>query len=433
MVMVRVNVATAVAGTPDARRPARLAAPRASCIFPSDMRLTSSFAVFRYEPGEKVLAKARWFSRDGKAAEAEQEYRAALGADPDLRSGWLELFELLRRHHRLPDALELTARAEAHFGPDAAMPLALKGAALAELGRTREAIAALEAAIERDGNLALAWHELAYAAFRAGEYSRALLVLDRAFTLEPHTDTLMLRGRILREAGQYDAAEVAFEGAQQSAEHDVPRRDAEREIASTRRAATLGKRKPKDFTLRERAFADLGAVLLDGGDGDLEADPGAERVAAALAGFIGAFIRLVPALDWRPAVCSAVLDEDVPLAGTLGRAIGAAVVPAAAVDPADRPLLVSVCGAGQEWEKQVTRLDRWNAGYTFALTQAPGMAEVADVIGTLRCPGDARAIYRHAERALLIPAPDTPGAGEITALAASPLARWRKRQSAAGY
>ncbi|HVO35501.1 MAG TPA: tetratricopeptide repeat protein, partial [Gemmatimonadales bacterium] len=235
------------------------------------MRFTSSYAVFHYGPGEKVLAKARWFTREGKPVEAEQEYRAALESAPDLRSGWLELFELLRQRRRYADALALARRAEAQFGPDAAMPLALTGAALAELGRTREAVEALEAAIERDGNFALAWHELAYAAFRAGEYSRALLVLDRAFTLEPHTDTLLLRGRILREAGQYDAAEVAFEGAEQSAEHDLPRREAAREILATRRAAALGGKRPRDFTARERAFAELGAVLLDGGSGALSA------------------------------------------------------------------------------------------------------------------------------------------------------------------
>jgi len=41
----------------------------------------------------------------------------------------------------------------------------------------------------------------------AGDAAR---VADRAFALEPHTDSLMLRGRILRDSGQYDAAEVAF-------------------------------------------------------------------------------------------------------------------------------------------------------------------------------------------------------------------------------
>jgi tetratricopeptide (TPR) repeat protein len=409
----------------------RLAEPRGSCIFSSGMRLTSSFAVFRFDPAEKGLAKARWYGREDKPVEAEREYRAALDADPDLRTGWLELFELLRRQDRYADALDLATRAEAHFGPDAAMPLAIKGAALAELGRTREAMAALEAAIERDGNLALAWHELAYAAFRSGEYSRALLVLDRAFALEPHTDTLMLRGRILREAGQYDAAEVAFEGAQQSAEHDIPRRDAEREIAATRRAATLGGGRPRDFTARQRTFAELGAVVLDGGTRDLTAPPGTEPIAELLAECMGAFVQVAVTLGWNPAALSGVRPEDVPLADALGRAVGAPVLPIATLDPADHPLVVSAFGGGEEWGKQLARLDRWRSGFAFALVQAPDTGDVADIIGSLRCPGGIRAAYRHAARALeLVPAA-APADEEIIALARNPLARWRVRQSEA--
>jgi len=62
------------------------------------------------------------------------------------------------------------------------------------------------------------------------------LALDRAFALEPHTDTLKLRGQVLREAGRYQAAEVAFEGAAQAAEHAEQRVDAN--ARSQRRAAT---------------------------------------------------------------------------------------------------------------------------------------------------------------------------------------------------
>ena len=390
------------------------------------MRFTSSYAVFRYGPGEKVLTKARWFTREGKPAEAEQEYRAALAADPDLRSGWLELFELLRLTERHTDALELARRAEAHFGPDAAMPLALEGAALAELGRTREAVEALEAAIERDGNLALAWHELAYAAYRAGEYSRALLVLDRAFTLEPHTDTLLLRGRILREAGQYDAAEVAFEGAAQSAEHDLPRREAEREILATRRAAGLGRRRPRDFTVREHAFAQLGAVLLDGGAGALGVADA--TTAELLAGCVGACTRLAGTLGWHIAACSGLHAEDAPLAEAVARDLGVPVLPAVAVDAGDRPLLVALCGDGEEWRKQLARLERWKSGYAFALTQPAETLDPADVIGTLRWPGDRTALHAAVTRALGTPPARASGDDEIAALGRHPLALWRARQ-----
>ncbi|MDP3773160.1 MAG: hypothetical protein Q8Q85_02740 [Gemmatimonadales bacterium] len=390
------------------------------------MRLTSSFAVFRYDPGEKDLAKARWYGREGKLAAAEEEYRGALARNPDLMSGWLELFDLMRRSGRHLDALTMAAEAAEHFGPEAAMPLALRGAALAELGQTRDAVRSLERALECDGNLALAWHELAYAAFKAGEYSRALLALDRAFALEPHTDTLMLRGRILREAGQYDAAEVAFEGAQQSAEHDIPRREAEREIAATRRAAALGGKRPRDFTPRESAFAELGCVLLDEG----EPDPGSgdDDASPLLARCLSTLPPLARALAWRPTAVAGAQQEDGPLAETIARALGAHTVSAAALDPDDRPLVVTAYNHGtDDWSKQLARLARWRSGYSFALVQAPGVTELADVVGTLRRLGDATAVYAVTARAFAFTAPPPFDAREAVILAAKGSALWQRR------
>src|SRR5439155_22796519 len=120
--------------------------------------------------------------------------------------------------------------ARAQFG-DSAIPLTLKAAALIELDSYREAVGILEQAVESDPDLALVWHGLGYAAFRLGDRNRALLALDRAFALGPHTETLRLRGRILRDAGRYQAAEVAYEGAAQAAEHAEQREAAEREIS----------------------------------------------------------------------------------------------------------------------------------------------------------------------------------------------------------
>lgn len=397
------------------------------------MRLTSSFAVFGTHPGEERLAKARWYGRDGRASDAEAAYRAALAEEPDLRTGWLELFELLRRAGRFADALEVARAAGRHFGPDAAMPRALEGAALTELGRTREAVAALEEAIERDGNLALAWHELAYAAFRAGEHTRALLVLDRAFALEPHTDTLMLRGRILRAAGQYDAAEVAFEAAEQSAVHDPPRREAEREILATRRAASLGARKPQQHTPREGVFVDTGAILLDAGAAD-RAGAGEAAGPDLLAECLSVFLAVAAALDWRPRALGGAEPGDEPLAAALASRLRIPALPLAALDPADQPLVVTVANHdARDWCRQMARLRRWKGGYSFALIQRPGVADPADVVGTRRGPHDPDAARLLLPRTLeLLPADfPPPPAGEILALAESPLALWRARRPAA--
>src|SRR2546426_2688709 len=225
------------------------------------MRTTASYELFPDAPSERAMARALYLAREGRIADAEKAYREVLAVHPDLKPCWAECFELLRSQGRREDALHLAEGARAQFG-DAAFPLALKGAALIELERYREAIATLEQAVESDPDLALVWHELGYAAFRLGDKNRALLALDRAFALEPHTETLQLRGRILREAGRYQAAEVAFEGAAQAAEHGDQRQEAEREILATRRFAFYAPRRPDDLSADERWFAETGAVVL---------------------------------------------------------------------------------------------------------------------------------------------------------------------------
>ncbi|MGH7674119.1 MAG: tetratricopeptide repeat protein, partial [Gemmatimonadales bacterium] len=179
------------------------------------MRTTASFDLFPSAPSERAMARARYLAREGRVADAESAYRDALQRNPDLKPCWAEYFELLRRQGRAEDALRVAEAALAQFG-DTAFPFTLRGAALIELARYREALGALETAIERDPDLGVAWHELGVAAHRLGDRTRALLALDRAFALEPHSETLKLRGRILREAGRYQAAEVAFEAASQA-------------------------------------------------------------------------------------------------------------------------------------------------------------------------------------------------------------------------
>jgi hypothetical protein len=387
------------------------------------MRLTSSFAVFRFGPGEQDLAKARWLAREGKVTAAEDEYRRALGRTPDIYAGWLELFELLRRDGRSQQALELADAAERHWGPDAAMPHTLRGAALVELGRINAGLGELQRAIGIDGALAVAWHEYGYASYRAGHPGEALLALDRAFGLEPHTDTLMLRGRILREGGRYDAAEVAFEAAAQATDHDVPRRDAEREVLATRRAAALGGKRPRDFTAREHWFArDGGILLLAPGEADTPCD--------SLARAIGALVALARELPWRPAAVAGTRADDQGLAEVVAGALGTPALGASALDPTDAPLVVTVRNDGrEEWTKQLDRLARWRTGYCFALVQRPDTPNGADVVGIgADVPqGDldrdlTEALCRAPEVAEA-PAPET------LTLARHPLAAWRRRSS----
>jgi hypothetical protein len=99
----------------------------------------------------------------------------------------------------------------------------------------------------------------------------------------------------------------------------------------------------------------------------------------------------------------------------------------AALDPADRPLIVTLLNdGGAEWAKQARRLERWGAGTTFALLQLPDAADPADIAGAVRtvAPADAREALA---RALALPAAAPAESGETERLAANPQAPWRHR------
>ena len=298
------------------------------------MRTTASYELFPDAPSERAIARARYLAREGRVADAEKAYRDVLAEHPDLKLGWAECFELLRGQGRSDDALRLAEAARAQFG-DSAFSLALKGAALIELERYREALGTLEQAVEFDPDLALVWHELGYAAFRLGDRNRALLALDRAFALEPHIETLRLRGRILRDAGRYQAAEVAYEGAAQAAEHREQRAAAEQEIAITRRYAFYAPRRPDGLTPAERWFAETGTVVLASDEAPEAAPPDNATLTAG-------FLELARDSGWRfGQVVTLGPLPPLPMWRTLADALGAPLVASTGFDPATCPLVVA--------------------------------------------------------------------------------------------
>ncbi|MGH7657806.1 MAG: hypothetical protein ACREL6_06185, partial [Gemmatimonadales bacterium] len=128
----------------------------------------------------------------------------------------------------------------------------------------REALEALQRAAVLAPDEGAVWHELGYAAWRTGQPSYALFALDRAFTLWPRSATLLVRGRVLREAGRYQAAEVAFTGARESAEFPEQRHEASLEIARTHRYAAFSGR-PAVLSAARRWFAETGGAVLNHG------------------------------------------------------------------------------------------------------------------------------------------------------------------------
>ncbi len=347
------------------------------------MRTTASYDLFPDARSERVLARARWLAREGRTQDAQSAYDELLAAQPELKAGWAEYFELLRSAGRAADALQLADRARATFG-ETGFSFTLRGAALTELGRYPEALAELERAVEADPDLGLVWHELGYAAYKLGDRNRALLALDRAFALEPHTDTLKLRGQILRDAARYQAAEVAFEGAAQAAEHAEQRADAEREIATTRRYSHYAPRRPEDLTAAERWFADTGSIVLASTPGPVA--PSDETLVAT-------FAEVATSGDWRFGQVIQVGPE-FPACADLAHRLGAPLVTPAALDPSLCPLIVSVgpLAADHTWNGLVAKVTSQSSGLVLALehpAEAPS-AVTTDVIGVLTDAGNRR-------------------------------------------
>jgi Flp pilus assembly protein TadD len=334
------------------------------------MFTTAQFRVFTSEPEEKALVRPRYLLRDGDRTQAEAAYLDVIETEPSLKAAWAEYFQLLRAEGRFDDALTLAERAVDRFDGDA-FSGALKGAALVEMGRLRPALDYLQASAEQDPDFGMVWHEMGYAAYRLGEFSHALLALDRAFALDPRSGTLHLRGKILRHSGQFMAAEVAFAGASEAAEYPEQRTEADRQIGITRRYAHFGRR-PTDLNDRARWFAEQGTALLTGEDGNTVLDEDTVTAFATLAQQENwRFTALMPVDGWGGWTRLADM-LNVPLQPELQPAFG--MVPLVVAERPD--------GANSRWLSGFNAIEGTGAGLTFVLEQ-PTDQPAADIAGRL--------------------------------------------------
>jgi tetratricopeptide (TPR) repeat protein len=351
--------------------------------------------VFTGSPSERALARPRHLAHEGRVAEAAQAYRAVLTEQPNLDAGWVEWFQLVQHQNSLDAALALAHEVEARGGRPA-LGRTLAGSALVEHGRHREGLAELERALATDPDFAPVWHELGRAAFRLGENARALLALDRAFALEPRPETLYLRGRVLRAAGRYAAAEVAFEGAGQTAEYPEQRSDAETELAVTRRFSAFGHHRPDQLEDTDRWFAETGGVPLT--RAGMEATPTDDDLLAAFEALCRdegwQFTELVRTDDW-PGWSRLAAALDLPVRREIPNAAAVPLVVGTRPD-SSRP----------EWAAAAGWVGSSDRGLTFVLIQPEALppADVAGVLdGTMGGrPDPARAarLSRHAESRL---------------------------------
>src|SRR5437870_12496784 len=129
----------------------------------------------------------------------------------------------------------------------------------------------------------------------------------------------------------YQAAEVAYEGAAEAAEHAEQRVAAEREIAATRRYAFYAPRRPDGLTPAERWFAETGTVVL--ASDDATAVPDDASLAAA-------FLDLARDSGWRFGQIVA-LGPALPVWRTMADTLGAPLVTRTGFDPAACRLVVA--------------------------------------------------------------------------------------------
>lgn len=147
----------------------------------------------------------RQLQQRGASAEAETHYRRALELDESLADARLNLARLLDDSARHEEAQTLLLRA-AELDPGAGLPHLLRGHSLMGQGRTRDALAAYQAALARQAD-AHGWFSLGCAQETLREFDAAIDSFNRSLALEPASRSVRQGvARVLDAAGRRDEA-----------------------------------------------------------------------------------------------------------------------------------------------------------------------------------------------------------------------------------
>ncbi|HVW49509.1 MAG TPA: tetratricopeptide repeat protein [Trinickia sp.] len=162
---------------------------------------------------DSFFARAYAAHRDGRLADAERDYRAAIEADP-VHTDALHLLGVLRHQQgRHEEAAELVGRAVALRPDDAALQLNL-GNALKALGRLDGAIERFRNALSLAPEFPLAHYNLGNAYAQAGRHEDAVDAFDRSLRLQPNdASTYNNLGNALHALGRTEEAIAAFSQA----------------------------------------------------------------------------------------------------------------------------------------------------------------------------------------------------------------------------
>ncbi len=151
------------------------------------------------------LGLAHALVKQDRLADAVPHFRAAAQLDPTYRDALLELAGLYEKNHQNAEAIAIyqefpeSAAAQEHIGQ-----------LMLENKRSADAIAPLEAAMQKDPTPANRM-ALATAYVFEKQFAKALPLLDQSVATEPGNYTLhMMYGRALRDAKKYDPAAQQF-------------------------------------------------------------------------------------------------------------------------------------------------------------------------------------------------------------------------------
>lgn len=162
---------------------------------------------------DSLFARAYAAHRDGRLADAERDYRAALDAEP-AHADALHLLGVLRHQQgRHAEAADLVGRAVQLRPDDAGLQLNL-GNALKALGQLEPAIERFRNALTLAPGFALAHYNLGNAYAAAGRHGDAIDQFERSLRLAPDDASIWNNlGNALHATGRHDEAIAAFERA----------------------------------------------------------------------------------------------------------------------------------------------------------------------------------------------------------------------------
>ncbi len=151
----------------------------------------------------KLLVKnALKLHQEGKAAEAEAEYRSAKAADPGNFVATYNLGILLIQQGRLKDGAPFLAEAIA-LNPDILAAQVVYGGVLSQLGRTEDAVAVFDKVLAREPDHRDALNDRSNALLRLGRYDEAMANLNHLLALDPANPVALYnRASILDSLGR---------------------------------------------------------------------------------------------------------------------------------------------------------------------------------------------------------------------------------------